>query len=112
MESLISATTDATTTSGGIKQTLSDLQLFSLSLSDVLSALVLLGICLVVVKLLLRIVDRSFDRLRIDRSLRAFVRSGKSAMPATSSAYRGAVSVRRSLAIHTARRSSTAICVV
>lgn len=76
MESLISATTDATTTSGGIKQTLSDLQLFSLSLSDVLSALVLLGICLVVVKLLLRIVDRSFDRLRIDRSLRAFVRSG------------------------------------
>ena len=41
-----------------------------------LGALGLLVLCLLAIKVLLRIVERSFDKLHIDHSLRAFVRSG------------------------------------
>ncbi len=69
------ADTSATVQSG-MAGLLADFQLFSLSLSDVLGALGLLVLCLLAIKVLLRIVERSFDKLHIDYSLRAFVRSG------------------------------------
>ena len=75
----LAASADAaagTADQGTLAGLFTDFHLFSISLSDVLGALGLLVLCLLAIKVLLRIVERSFDRLHVDHSLRAFVRSG------------------------------------
>lgn len=75
----LAASADAaagTADQGTLAGLFTDFHLFSISLSDVLGALGLLVLCLLAIKVLLRIVERSFDKLHIDHSLRAFVRSG------------------------------------
>ena len=70
-----------------------DFHLFSISLSDVLGALGLLVLCLLAIKVLLRIVERSFDKLHIDHSLRAFVLGRQAAAVFCRAAHRGRLSL-------------------
>ena len=72
----LAASADAparTADQGTLAGLFTDFHLFSISLSDVLGALGLLVLCLLAIKVLLRIVGRSLDKLHVDHSLRAFV---------------------------------------
>ncbi len=65
----ISTTTDSILTSLG-------LDLGSLALSNVLSAAVILVVCLIFTRLLLRMVNRFLERSKLDKTLHAFIRTG------------------------------------
>lgn len=52
-----------------------DFSLGELTVSKILSALVLLAVCLIVIKILLKIFDRMLLRTRIDRSLHTFLKA-------------------------------------
>lgn len=47
----------------------------SLNFQRILAILILLGACIVVMKVLLRLLDRSFQRLEVEKSLHTFVRA-------------------------------------
>lgn len=52
-----------------------DINVAGLTLNSVLSAVVLLAVCLFVVKLLLKIADKTMERIELDSSLRTFIRT-------------------------------------
>lgn len=52
-----------------------NINMAGLTVEKVLSAIILLAVCLIVVKLLMKITDKTMERVRLDESLRTFIRT-------------------------------------